>query len=709
MKEAGIVEKRYVLNRKKVMIGVVLLLFTVISVTIGVLHAKVSAANVTYAKYNGVDYASVILNDNTIDNNRYYALLKAQQMVTVEWTAPVTFSSWLDNNGIYSTTKATDGTTSTGSFIAGKTYVGIPYSMADHSADDVKWMNKITSGVSSSSLNTHYYSYNKTTTAYGADCSYFVYQALKAANTGYSFGYRTTSAIASSGYYTKIAKCSDYTTSTLNALFAQLKPGDIALKSGHVMLYVGRNGNNFAFFEAAYPVTRYVTYNLSHMINSGYTFYKFNGFKDTASTSSNTTNSYGYVAGTYQVYTKTGETLNIRGGQGVEFDILGEIPDLTKVIVTEVKDYWGKVTYNGITGWISLIYCNYIGSASCDVLSCIDYPANNFLVTGTYVYLQGWTLDKHGIAKVTYSLNGGEEIVLTLGSRSDVAAVYPAYSSANNSWTAKIDASKLRNGANTITIYAYCSAGVKTTVGSRTVTYSNGTTNSGNTTTGDITSSTIISALTCKTKECIDYPKNDTDVTGSSVYVQGWTVDAHGIVKATYSVNGGSEVTMNLGSRSDVAAAYSSYPSSNNSWTANISTSELSTGANTITFYAYCGDNKKITVGTRKVTVSKTTDTDAPVISNIKISDKSETGYTVTCTVTDASALSHVYFPTWTTNNGQDDIVWGKGTIAGNTVTYRVNTSAHNGETKNYVTHIYAHDQYGNVGFAAVGETINLK
>ncbi len=97
------------------------------------------------------------------------------------------------------------------------------------------------------------------------------------------------------------------------------------------------------------------------------------------------------------------------------------------------------------------------------------------------------------------------------------------------------------------------------------------------------------------------------------------------------------------------------------------------------------------------------TDTTPPVISNVSVSDISESGYTVTCKVTDNLGVQKVAFPTWTVNNDQDDLFpyWWEtalGTInSDGTVTYRVNTSEHNGETNcTYVTHIYAYDTVGN-------------
>ena len=98
-----------------------------------------------------------------------------------------------------------------------------------------------------------------------------------------------------------------------------------------------------------------------------------------------------------------------------------------------------------------------------------------------------------------------------------------------------------------------------------------------------------------------------------------------------------------------------------------------------------------------KVTI--TSDKTGPTISNAKITNVDSTGYTVTCTVTDASGVNRVQFPTWTKKNDQDDLLsdWGinpkvSGTRNGNTFTFRVKTSDHNNESGVYYTHIYAYD-----------------
>ena len=98
-------------------------------------------------------------------------------------------------------------------------------------------------------------------------------------------------------------------------------------------------------------------------------------------------------------------------------------------------------------------------------------------------------------------------------------------------------------------------------------------------------------------------------------------------------------------------------------------------------------------------TVTITSDKTGPTITNAKVTHVDSTGYTVTCTVTDANGVNRVQFPTWTDKNGQDDLLSGwevspkaSGTRNGDTFTFRVKTSDHNNESGTYYTHIYAYD-----------------
>ena len=94
-----------------------------------------------------------------------------------------------------------------------------------------------------------------------------------------------------------------------------------------------------------------------------------------------------------------------------------------------------------------------------------------------------------------------------------------------------------------------------------------------------------------------------------------------------------------------------------------------------------------------------------PVISDVQVSDVNPAGYTITCRVTDNVGVDRVQFPTWTSENGQDDLAgeWWvnsavSGSRSGDTWTFRVNASDHNGELGAYATDIYAYDAAGNAG-----------
>lgn len=91
----------------------------------------------------------------------------------------------------------------------------------------------------------------------------------------------------------------------------------------------------------------------------------------------------------------------------------------------------------------------------------------------------------------------------------------------------------------------------------------------------------------------------------------------------------------------------------------------------------------------------KPTDTTKPTISNVKFTNITKDGYTVTCNVSDNVGVTRVRFPTWVID--QTDPKWVDGTISGNTATYQVKVSDF-GNRRNafYATHIYAYDAAGN-------------
>ena len=216
---------------------------------------------VDFAAYTGVRY------DNTgLSNQRVRALDKAKNMVTIRWMAPADFPTWCRKNGNYNEVRATDGTKST-KFLKGKTYTGIPYSMKNYSWDDEIWKEKLRSLTAFEMTGIYYLVHRKSTTANGINCSYFVYSAFKYAVPSYDFVYQPTRTMLNSLYYKKIK-------------LSQMKPGDIFLKNGHVMLYAGKNGSGYAVFESDARDSK-CSYNVySYNKISQYQYYRFKGFDD---------------------------------------------------------------------------------------------------------------------------------------------------------------------------------------------------------------------------------------------------------------------------------------------------------------------------------------------------------------------------------------------------------------------------------------------
>lgn len=94
-----------------------------------------------------------------------------------------------------------------------------------------------------------------------------------------------------------------------------------------------------------------------------------------------------------------------------------------------------------------------------------------------------------------------------------------------------------------------------------------------------------------------------------------------------------------------------------------------------------------------------TSDTTPPTISNVRITDVNEDGYTVVCNVSDNVGISKVEFPSWNTDKHRgEDANWIQGSVSGNTASARISLSSlKSGAVQgNYVTHIYAWDSSGN-------------
>ena len=134
------------------------------------------------------------------------------------------------------------------------------------------------------------------------------------------------------------------------------------------------------------------------------------------------------------------------------------------------------------------------------------------------------------------------------------------------------------------------------------------------------------------------------------------------------------------------------------------------TGNHTIYLYAInIGSNGAASnqhnplIGSKTVNIQG--DTSDPVITDIKVTDITKSGYKVTCKVSDNVGISKVEFPSWNIErHGGENAKWLQGTVSGNTATCYVKTSSlSSGEVEgNFMTHIYAYDYAGNSSYKAI-------
>ena len=120
--------------------------------------------------------------------------------------------------------------------------------------------------------------------------------------------------------------------------------------------------------------------------------------------------------------------------------------------------------------------------------------------------------------------------------------------------------------------------------------------------------------------------------------------------------------------------------------------------------YAYDKAGKETAINFGNVVVENA----APEISSITITNVTSSGYTVNCYVTDDYGMNVVKFPTWTENNGQDDLKWGESKVINGVASYRVNIKDHGYNYGKYITHIYAYDLAGNFTATSIYQVLEM-
>ncbi len=99
----------------------------------------------------------------------------------------------------------------------------------------------------------------------------------------------------------------------------------------------------------------------------------------------------------YEGSVTASSSLRLRSGAGTSYAILATIPYGTVVVITQEQNGWGKTTYNGLSGWVSLDYIKKLPSA--------DNPGESGTFTITcYGWGHGVGLSQYGA--ITYAEQG---------------------------------------------------------------------------------------------------------------------------------------------------------------------------------------------------------------------------------------------------------------------------------------------------------------
>lgn len=90
-------------------------------------------------------------------------------------------------------------------------------------------------------------------------------------------------------------------------------------------------------------------------------------------------------------------------------------------------------------------------------------------------------------------------------------------------------------------------------------------------------------------------------------------------------------------------------------------------------------------------------DSEPPEISDVKITQNTHKGFTITAKVTDNIKAYKVKATAWTEENGADDVVWHEGTIKDGVATVRVPTEEHMNSYGKYLAQLYVYDYAENM------------
>ncbi len=224
-----------------------------------------------------------------------------------------------------------------------------------------------------------------------------------------------------------------WTANTVKETFMKVGAGGHLRVGGHSLFVISVSSTGFITYECNKSRTNYncIVYTNSWTWDSFYSYRASNDLlwyympKDLTN---DPITSPEYTPGNYQV---KASALNMREQPSTSSNILTKIPDGAIVYINEFNDNktWGKTTYNGYTGWISLDYVFYLSEGIGITGITIETPPNkttyyvgdSFTTEGMSVYAtftdgttsqisgytcSGYNMKSPGTYTVTVSYNG---------------------------------------------------------------------------------------------------------------------------------------------------------------------------------------------------------------------------------------------------------------------------------------------------------------
>lgn len=191
---------------------------------------------------------------------------------------------------------------------------------------------------------------------------------------------------------------------------SKLHPGaHIRISAGHSVLYLSQDSEgvnilhcnwgrtcivkfeklSWATFSSRFGYIRYCTYYKDY-----YTAYPDNGTAQPDPTPSST-------VGIYKTNTPN-STLNFRSSPSTSSTVIASIPDNTELSVTKIQDNWGYTVYNGVGGWISLDFAEFVKGFSYTV----KYNFASNILTSTVTMGETVTVKDNTDEKEGFSFEG---------------------------------------------------------------------------------------------------------------------------------------------------------------------------------------------------------------------------------------------------------------------------------------------------------------